>query len=231
MSEKGILFSEDMVRAILDGRKTQTRRIIRPQPSGRLCFIMFGSGAGKWKYPDKDTLKVWGDEWISAENLPPKERNTQWTPPCHAEDYLYVRETFSYRFYDRDLKSQFYYYKADYPDFDKGFFPDGWDSRPPFAGGDRWYPSIHMPRSAARIRLYVDSVGMERLQTISEEDAKAEGVSTAGLYPVSVDFGKEGHRHAFSCLWDSTYGAGTWMKNPWVWVIKFRRVKDDANTD
>lgn len=227
MSEKGILFSGEMVRAILEGRKTQTRRIIRPQPLGRICYILYGDGADKWKYPDKDTLKAWGDEWSFVENLPAKEQGMRWTPPCHAEDYLYVRETFSYWFYDRDLKRQLYYYKANYPDFEKGIYPDGWDSRLPSTGGNRWYPSIHMPKSAARIWLYVDSVHVERLQDISEDDAAAEGVDTAGLYPVSAEFGSDIHRHAFSRLWDSCYGPGAWKKNPWVWVIMFRKIEEE----
>lgn len=82
-----------------------------------------------------------------------------------------------------------------------------------------WVPSIHMPRWASRITLEVTSVGVERLQAITEEDARAEGVE-------ALRSGREleaTHRRGFATAWDSIYGAGSWASSPWVWVVRFRR--------
>jgi hypothetical protein len=97
---------------------------------------------------------------------------------------------------------------------------------------DKWTPSIHMPRWASRITLEITGVRVERLQAISEEDAKAEGVPPAGDllpdYPGTYltpkgDFATA--EVAFQRLWQSIYGADSWQANPWVWVIEFKRVE------
>lgn len=159
MKEIGMLFSGPMVRAILDGRKTQTRRLARD------CRI--DSHGNAWQ-----GNRYFGQDMRGTPHV------DRWRKPYDVGDRIYVRETWSYYYFDSDTKKQFYYYKADYPDFEKGFTPDGWDSRPPAAGGDRWYPSIHMPKAAARIWLEVTDVRTERLQDISEKDAIAEGIDT-----------------------------------------------------
>ena len=139
----------------------------------------------------------------------------RWRKPCDVGDRIYVRETWSYYYFDSDTKKQFYYYKADYPDFEKGFTPDGWDSRPPAAGGDRWYPSIHMPKAAARIWLGVTDVRPERLLDISSHDANCEGFTEAGTHP----------RADFLAAWDQLYGNGAAEADPWVWVIEFKQIE------
>ena len=91
--------------------------------------------------------------------------------------------------------------------------------------GDRWRPSIHMPRWVSRINLEVVSVRVERLQDISEEDAKAEGVScTTCANVVDVKDGFPSYRSAFGILWESINGVGSWDKNPWLWVVEFRMI-------
>jgi hypothetical protein len=196
MKEIGMLFSGEMVRAILGERKTQTRRLARD------CRIDSNGNAwqGKWNFGQD----VWGKPHVD-----------RWRKPCDVGDRIYVRETWSYLYFDHNTKKQFYYYKADYPDFEKGFTPEGWDSRPPAAGGDRWYPSIHMPKAAARIWLEVTDVRTERLLDISSHDANCEGFTEAGTHP----------RAEFLAAWDQLYGYGAAEADPWVWVIEFKQIE------
>lgn len=196
MKEIGMLFSGEMVRAILDGRKTQTRRIARD------CRIDSNGNA-------------WQGKWNFGQDVWRKPHVNRWKKPCNVGDHIYVRETWSYYYVDSDTKKQFYYYKADYPDFEKGFTPEGWDSRPPAAGGDRWYPSIHMPKAAARIWLEVTDVRTERLLDISSHDANCEGFTEAGTHP----------RADFLAAWDQLYGYGAAVADPWVWAISFKRIE------
>jgi hypothetical protein len=196
MKEIGMLFSGEMVQAILDERKTQTRRLARD------CRIDSNGNAwqGKWNFGQD----VWGKPHVD-----------RWRKPCDVGDRIYVRETWSYYYFDSDTKKQFYYYKADYPDFEKGFTPEGWDSRPPAAGGDRWYPSIHMPKAAARIWLEVTDMRIEQLLDISSHDANCEGFTEAGTHP----------RADFLAAWDQLYGNGAAEADPWVWVIEFKQIE------
>ena len=196
MKEIGMLFSGEMVQAILDERKTQTRRLARD------CRIDSNGNAwqGKWNFGQD----VWGKPHVD-----------RWRKPCDVGDRIYVRETWSYYYFDADTKKQFYYYKADYPDFEKGFPPEGWDSRPPAAGGDRWYPSIHMPKAAARIWLEVTDMRIEQLLDISSHDANCEGFTEAGTHP----------RADFLAAWDQLYGNGAAEADPWVWVIEFKQIE------
>lgn len=215
MKERPILFSAPMVRAILEGRKTQTRRLVKPQPS-----FPFGV---------KQIVQVpdpWHDEAFAgtpAEGMGTKgPRLLKW----HCEDYawnlvagidlkckyglpgdrLWVKETFN-------IGRVAPIYKADNPD---GLPPsectDDWN-RP---GVDRWRPSIHMPRVASRITLEVVSVQVERLQEISEADAIAEGCGRHENGTLAVI--------EYSRLWDEINGPGSWAANPWVWVLEFQRV-------
>lgn len=164
MSEKGILFSSEMVLAILEGRKTQTRRFIKQKTQKRISH----------------------------------------KPSYRIGDLLYVRETWV-------QKNGEYHYFA--------------DSTPDEKLQTKWRPSLHMPKNAARIWLKVKRVSVENLQDISEEDAKAEGVFAAGLYPVAIEFGNDIYRHAFSLLWKSCYGPRAWSENPLVMVIEFKRIE------
>jgi hypothetical protein len=189
----------DMVRAVLDGTKTQTRRPVSIQPPSdeyRLCIIVSTTGPkseiGKREFLkfDEDGICVTG------------RYGKCFGSPCAAGDTLWVRETFASGVSGcPDGLS----YKADHRD-PKGDGP---------ANPMKWTPSIHMPREAARIFLPVKSVRVERLREISEADAKAEGLMDGDSFECAQD--------EFRTLWDSIYskrGLG-WDANPWVWVIEW----------
>ncbi len=207
MAIKPILFNTEMVRAILDGRKTCTRRVIKPQPQSRLCYTYAGSHKGcigKWTYPNRGAHEFWGEEYKLPENIKDEELSKQWNPPYQTDDILYVRETW------KRAPNGYYYY-------------EDWQ-RDDIADITKWKPSIHMPKEAARIWLKVTDVRVERLRDITPEQIDREGVEVE--YPHVLN-GEE-KRYAFSTLWNSTikksdidrYG---WDANPYVWVISFER--------
>ena len=161
MAIKPILFNTEMVRANLDGRKSCTRRIVKPQPQGRLCYTFAGCDCGTWGYPSKTAYENWGDEYKLPEDITDEELKKRWKPPYHTDDILYVRETWC-----KGLER--YIYRADYSDTEK-FYRNGKEIEM------KWKPSIRMPKEAARIWLKVTDVRVERLQEITEAGAEAEG--------------------------------------------------------
>lgn len=205
---KPMLFSTDMVRAILEDRKTVTRRVVKPQPDGRPVPMT------------KDSC------WPGCFAIQGTEKVVR--PPYQPGDILWVRETWAKIWYaDQNGCTHYdqpmYYYAADgTPDVtlvdEDGFEKD--DQR------IRWRPSIHMPREAARIFLRVTNVQPERLQDINGLHAKEEGCE--GYVHINPLYGCPETVHNFKALWDSTikpadrptYG---WDANPWVWVIEFER--------
>ncbi len=221
--ERPILFNEQMVRAILEGRKTVTRRVMKPQPD------FLGSMV------DPNTPFKTLDAGLHA-------RIT--CPYGEPGDRLWVRETWTdvnmcgapalaYRA-DEDIRDL-----MEEPGFldDRGAFNyDDPRVKPyPFAcwyaelGQARWRPSIHMPRWASRILLEITAVRVERLQDISEEQALAEGVRGEPCdhaRQACADIGCWGDtaKGAFGFLWESLNGEGSWAANPWVWVVEFKRV-------
>lgn len=214
MRELPILFNTDMVRAILDGRKTVARKVIKPQPKMKLCYTFAGGykkDIRKWNYPNKTAFEYWGEEYKHPDSLIKEDLKMKWNPPCHTDDILYVRETFV------QAASHIFWYKADDKDFLKNC--------------KSWKPSIHMPKEAARIWLKVTDVRVERLQDITEEQAAAEGgIDNRGFIHSPDDEYNEIHtaKEDFVSIWNSTikksdldrYG---WAANPWVWVIEFER--------
>lgn len=220
MAIKPILFNTEMVQAILDGRKTCTRRVVKPQPKSKLCYAFAGSHKsriGKWGYPSKTAYKYWNESYKLPDNISEEELEKLWNPPCHTDDILYVRETW-YKGLER------YIYRADYSDTEK-FYRDGKEIEM------KWHPSIHMPKEAARIWLKVTDVRVERLQEITEDGAKAEGaIDNRGFIHSPENEYDSIHtaREHFTEIWNSTikksdlnrYG---WDANPWVWVIEFER--------
>ena len=204
MAIKPILFNTEMVRAILDGRKTCTRRLVKPQPKSKLCYTFAGSDSNTWGYPNRTAHEIWGEEFKLPNDITEEELSKRWNPPYHKDDILYVRETW------KKAPNGYYYY-------------EDWQ-RNDIADVTKWKPSIHMPKEAARIWLKVTDVRVERLQEITSEQICREGVEVE--YPHVLN-GEE-KRYAFSTLWNSTikksnlnrYG---WDANPWVWVIEFER--------
>lgn len=202
---KPILFNTDMVQAILDGRKTVTRRVIKPQPKFRLCYTFAGFNHRKWSYPKDSAFVHWGEEYRLPDCITDDDKKMVWNPPYHGDDILYVRETWC-----KNKNFDEFYYRAN----------RGNGINAPY--GLQWKPSIHMPREAARIFMKVTNVRAERLHDIADEQAEKEGCNDYS----STALG-------FCYLWDSTikkpdrdrYG---WEANPWVWVIEFERVIPDV---
>lgn len=202
--ERPILFSASMVRAILEGRKTQTRRVVKPQPPARNDMI----NAAYCGHPN-----LWLPNGSICADTPREWR----CPYGQPGDQLWVRETWALhdQGFDTAEESTFPIYRA--------------DKRRPEP--KRWRPSIHMPRWASRITLEVTSVRVERLQAISTTDAEAEGLVR---FPFEDSFAwawrdgdRSGHASptgAFRNLWCSIKGAGSWDDNPWVWVVEFKRI-------
>lgn len=207
-----MIFNAEMVRALLSGRKTQTRRIIKPQPEATLS----GSLSGKWLSRPLNGLL-----------LPKIEDIAIHCPFGVVGDRIWVRETFQGPLFDYDLMDS---YCKDPTPFEKPEFcvykADGVPA-PEFYDADDelhccWRPSIHMPRWACRILLEITNVRVERLKSISDGDAVREGCSTADM--MSGDCVAD----VFARLWASIYGSDSWNANPWVWVIEFKRVEGGA---
>ncbi len=182
MKERPILFKGEMIRAILEGRKTQTRRVVKPQPDSVRKSVFVESGY----------------ETIHGYEIK--------CPYGQVGDRLWVRETFNSDWCDHVI------YKAD----GGSAIDAGYKTEP------KWKPSIHMKRQYSRINLEITDIRIERLQDITEKDSQDEGVSLLNL----GDLGIETNKSAFRSLWDNinaSMGYG-WSKNPWVWVVEFRKV-------
>lgn len=201
MKETGLMFKAPLVRAILEGRKTQTRRIAKPV-----------------RHPDLGSVYSPGALVLEHE---PQHVINRACPYGKPGDRIYVRETFvqgykedpetgAVRDYDEegnDIPMTTWYRATDggitwCDDY-------GWETNVP------WKPAIHMPKALARIWLEVTGVRVERLQPISEADAKAEGVDASKYQGLDRAYAR-----AFSELWEST--GGDWDANPWVWVVDFK---------
>lgn len=233
VKERPILFSAPMVRAILDGRKTQTRRIVKPQPDMTL------KGEPYWNVGGLRT------SWIGRTE-PHWGNNPLMCKYGSVGDRLWVRETWA------RVNSECgpgFAYKADsefiQPEFDGKDFGAGpsfnYEKYPgnycmwytdlvggaDASEGYRWTPSIHMPRWASRITLEIIGMRVERAHQITNADVLAEGISQSRidkwrkwLHPNDV------HGHAFGELWDCINGKGSWSENPWVWVVEFKKVTE-----
>lgn len=228
MTTTPILFkkkADEMVRAILDGQKTQTRRIVKPQPpNGAHPFFIMCSNCeedeGKWRFTaNKDHL--------SGTVLGPVA-----CPYGKPGDRLWVRETWAARFeYDQCTPKEIHqgtpiWYKADVAG---GAISQG--------GFGKWRPSAFMPRWASRILLEITAVRVERLQQISVADAMAEGIkrSQRAISPSECkscfwDYIRNEPQYrdpgnSYASLWESINGPGSWDENPWVWVVEFKGVQ------
>ncbi|HCF8039448.1 TPA: hypothetical protein NIU56_002983 [Klebsiella pneumoniae] len=230
MKERGMIFNGEMVRAILDGRKTQTRRPVRfPVLDKNLgCELAGNELAGELSAGNylnsafgKPDDRIWVREtWgVVSHELDEDGRIRPWTPdrPATAINEM----PFGNGYYSGHA-----IYAAD-GDFTWGD-DDGYED-----GRSCWKPSIHMPRAASRILLEITNVRVERLNSIHDVDAMREGIQNLTTCS-HADFGIPGvvnAQHpvrAFQLLWESIYGADNWKANPWVWVIEFKRVEGGA---
>lgn len=208
MVERGVIFSGPMVRALLDGNKTQTRRIAKLKPiKPGLNFGFSGLYAGHyctgslehgWVLSSRDGQGVWNDRTRPAHN-----------PHGQKGDILWVKETW-----------------APHPDGDGLIYhatDPGWDEND---SGIKWKSPIFMSRVNSRIDLCVCSSRLERLHKITTEDCIAEGLSSRlREYDAECDL-----RNQYRELWESLHGAGSWERNDWVWVTEFS-VSAQASTD
>ncbi|EPM1802350.1 ASCH domain-containing protein [Klebsiella pneumoniae] len=218
MTERGMIFNGEMVRAILDGRKTQTRRIMKVQPESNQLGLLLITDSTK----HSDIGKY---HWAESNATGNHVRSKLFSCPFGAVgDRILVRETWAEAGASApDLKL----YRANYPEH----VPSIYENVPP-AEEIRWTPSIHMPRTASRILLEITDVRVERLNAISQEDAQAEGMELTGWRPTYSDPDSGGEVMTpydnFAELWSSIYGDESWKANPWVWVISFKRVEGGA---
>lgn len=217
MKARPILFKPDMVNAILEGRKTMTRRVMKVQPPTERHHLL---GVMSSTDRRKEGKSHWGvlDEWKTRIlESDPRYFSCPYGAPG---DVLWVRETFSGPWGCRRLKP------TDWP---KGcpiwYWADG-DQADFEATGPK--PSIHMPKWASRLTLEITDVRVERLQDISEDDARAEGIADGGCLncgepePCGCSDPEPDARDAFIHLWRSINGEESWVANPWVWCITFQ---------
>lgn len=222
MREHPILFSAQMVRAILEDRKTQTRRVVKPQPPAGTAQV------STWHHPDPRP------HFFASAN---GEFLDGWCVPCpygQPGDRLWVRE--SCRGEELDSGLDGVRYRADdafIPIQNTSAASIEWLKLHTYRGhhgapAGPWVPSIHMPRWASRILLEITAVRVERLNDISQADAIAEGAppSHPSIDRISQEFGQPDFpRSWYAQLWEQINGPGSWAANPFVWVVGFRRVK------
>lgn len=204
MKTTGMLFKTPMVRALLAGSKTQTRRVIKPQPQ-----MVTDKRIEPWRGDPAALLSLLADSGRKC-------------PYGQVGDHIWVRETLGHH------ADKGHYYAATGahvgPLIDYELEPS-----PSVGIPARTIPSIHMPRWASRIQLEIVSVRVERLNDCSEADALAEGIKAEPCDHVRLSCEEIGccgptARGMYAALWDQINGAGAWAANPWVWVIEFKQV-------
>lgn len=203
MREHPILFSAPMVRALLAGTKTQTRRVVKPQPPVGTQRVIRPSADGRRQYAATDPHDMEQGQLLLGE-----------VPPCpygKPGDRLWVREAWART--------------SVFPGSELVVYREG-DSRTDYGGP--WKPGIHMFRRDSRILLEVTEVRVERLQGISEADALAEGIVQLRDGGYDLPGGEHYHvadpRQSYFSLWRAINGAGSVEANPWVWAVSFRGV-------
>lgn len=199
--ERPILFSGPMVRAILDGRKTMTRRVVKPQPESK-PFQVYGEKTGDWFTSNPDYPKhgaMMSGRWKSKYGQP--------------GDRLWVKEAIGC--FDGEIPDS---YEGRYAADGKVVF-HGWQWK------RAYLPGMFIPRWAARITLEIVGVRVERLQDIGMDDPHKEGIDRWENYEGGKHISVEQARGRFHALWDSINGKTyPWESNPWVWVIEFTKI-------
>jgi hypothetical protein len=215
MKERGIRFNGPMVRAILEGRKTQTPRLINWDRQ-KIDGVRASIGPEGFKTITKNTIETvpWSSENLKRLDCPygvPGDRlwvRESWTAYGDSKGTMVPKSMLPSRNCDGGIV-----YRADYPE----------------AEGP-WRPSIHLPRWASRITLEITDIRVQRVQEISEEDAKAEGAEAFPFGNQRLTTGEVGadmpFRSGFAVLWDEIYTdrGFPWKSNPWVWAISFKRI-------
>ena len=219
MKARPILFSSPMIQALLDGRKTVTRRVAKPQPIG--CLTAFAEFAREIHAGQCER-----DVWIDEDET---QHRCRYGKPG---DLLYARETWQ-RVYDTDGRGKEYSVIQPsgprVPNLERIIYRATDDRDDPAGPRFPWRPAIHMPRSASRLTLRITDVRVERLQEISEADARAEGVSFGNITDQATGEIDRDAVEAYEQLWESINGKGSWAANPWVFVIAFETIQ--ANVD
>lgn len=241
MKERPILFSAPMVRAILEGRKTQTRRVMKPQPpSIEAVRALYGDYHLK-NIHQPDVWSVMGSVWAVRQLLGTECREGrlgEWRCPYGAPgDRLWVREAWQAIHVSIDPETGYgddvYEAEAIPKDSQHGYWSVAYratDAQADYHKDDRgfvWRPGIHMPRWASRITLEVANVRVERVHAIAPDDVTAEGITEedarcdgeCGATPCSMLV------PAFKGLWHEINGQESWDANPWVWVVEFKRIQ------
>lgn len=244
MKERPILFNADMVCAVLDGRKTQTRRIIQSpaknmQASGHKV-IEYREPGDKWYGEHIFSMRNQSGTWCDYT----KEQFLAKCPFGAVGDRLWVRETWSVVSHAFDDDGLMIDYVPDRPakavhekPFGRGYYSGHaiYAAEGGFTWGDDdgcadgrscWKPSIHMPRWASRITLEITGVRVERLNSMTEKDALAEGCLGGHDSIPGYHYSATPHEH-FHHVWQSIYGDDSWQANPWVWVVEFKRVEGE----
>lgn len=230
MKIKPILFSAPMVQAILDGRKTQTRRIIKSKHESGLFQVCSRKSDGQ-------ITEITSLDW---DERPRNDCSNDIQPLAKVGDILWVRETYTILEPEHceGMKVRFYYKASHHltnEEWRLECIEDGYTYK--------WKPSIFMPKAACRIFLEVTNVRVERLQDISEKDAKDEGIEFSKLRtfpdyrnylirdsaPLHIKFQYLNPIKSFQSLWQSINGKESWKANPWVWVYSFKQVSKPEN--
>jgi hypothetical protein len=234
MKERPIPFKGRLVRRILANAKTQTRRLMKPQPTKNAIKLFHTSTIKKTGLPEFTARDPRGQ---AVAVFPVDEHSVIAEVVCPygaPGDRLWVREAFTW-ITGNGIRP---WYRADGE-------PTGRDGKvlPTDPGCRRWMPSIHMPRKVCRIVLEVTGVRAERLQSITDADAIAEGVHELPLqegqpgawWTADVSAGPELHartpRDAFRKIWDEVNGPGSWDADPWLWVVEFKRIDQAARSE
>ena len=199
MKETPLMFSGSQVRAIREDRMTQTRRIVTPRP-------LADPDGRNWEWHAGKSLVRAGYSagYVHSDKKSVARAIVACCPHGRAGDRIWAKETYGYM--NLPGYTPVHAYKAD----PEG--AEGWG----FPPGFKWRSSLFMPRAASRITLEINGIRAENLQDIREADALAEGVEHSTLNDPRVEF---------RWMWESIYGPGSWDANPWVWVIKFKRVE------
>ncbi len=234
MKERPILFNTLMVNAILEGRKTQTRRVLKVQPPLTDKNIM----PLYTMEPEPKVTEVTMHE-VMDNGMPfPSSLSRHNCPYGKIGDHLWVRETF--RLFDSDECPH-----ADFPCGCPSWGTPLYRASHDCGDGEKWTPSIHMPRSASRILLEITNIRVERLQDISEGDADSEGVEPIIIQDnIAIEGGwtkadrqmwkgyknkdrayRDTAKDSFTSLWQEINGSDSWAVNPWVWVVEFKVVQ------